>query len=416
MDESEDLLRREAERARLGPGGSRRRVTGWPIAAAIALVVAFLYCVRQILLPFVIAAAVAFIVTPVVDWLARKIAWLPRAGAAALVYLVLLAIFAGLGYWGGTLITADVVAIAGKAPQIVRHTMTELLGSDTTIFGQRLDLDGITRDFIAAAKSFALSDQALFVASIGASAAFTGILSLVLLIYFLVSGKRIVDGTLWLIPPEHRPEVAAMAEKVTPLLRRYLIGLLVIVTYTAVVGWIGFGPVFHLPHAPLLGLLVGILELVPVAGPFTSAVLVELTAIQQASSWAALGIGLFAVALRLSIDQFVGPIVLGRAAQVHPVVVMFAFLSGAVIFGIIGLILAVPVAATIRLVLTHYYAERIKESRRCPARVSHPGQLARRFSGRPLRAWCGSSSNSSASFSMTVPPNCSASTMVTARR
>jgi len=40
---------------------------------------------------------------------------------------------------------------------------------------------------------------------------------------------------------------------------------------------------------------------------------------------------------------------------------MFAFLSGAVIFGIIGLILAVPVAATIRLVLSHYYAERIKE-------------------------------------------------------
>jgi predicted PurR-regulated permease PerM len=360
MEESEDLLRREAERARLGHV-SRRRVTGWAIAAAIALVVAFFYCVRQILLPFVLAAAVAFVVTPAVDWLARKIAWLPRAGAAVLIYLALLAIFAGLGYWGGTLVAADITAIADRAPQIAQHTVTELLGPDAILFGQRLDPDGIARDLIASAKTFLLSDQALFVASIGITAAFTGILSLVLLIYFLVSGKRIVNGTLWLIPPEHRPEVAAIAEKVAPLLRRYLIGLLVIVTYTATVGWIGFGPVFHLPHAPLLGLLVGILELIPIAGPFTSAVLVALTAIQQASPWAAVGIGLFAVALRVSIDQFVGPIVLGRAAEVHPVVVMFAFLSGAVIFGIIGLILAVPVAATIRLVLSHYYAERIKE-------------------------------------------------------
>jgi predicted PurR-regulated permease PerM len=359
MDEA-DLLRREAERARLGTG-SRRRVTGWPIAAAIALVVAFLYSVRQILLPFVAAAAIAFVVTPVVDCLDRKIAFLPRAGAATLVYLALLAIFAGLFYWGGTLVVADIVAIAGTAPQIVQHTVTELLGSDPTLFGQRVDIDGITQEAVITAKSFLLSGGGLLLASVGVTAIFTGILGLVLLIYFLVSGKRIVDGTLWLIPPEHRPEVAAIAEKVTPLLRRYLVGLLLIVTYTTVVGWIGFGPVFHLPHAPLLGLIVGILELIPVAGPFTSAVLVGLTAIQQASPWMALAIGLFAVVLRISIDQLVGPIVLGRATDVHPVVVMFAFLSGAMIFGIIGLILAVPVAATIRMVLSHYYAERIKE-------------------------------------------------------
>jgi predicted PurR-regulated permease PerM len=360
MDEG-DLLRREAERARPGIG-SRRRVTGWPIAAAIALVLAFLYSVRQILLPFVAAAAIAFVVTPAVDWLHRKIAWLPRVGAAVVVYLALLALFAGLGYWGGTLIVNDVVAIASTAPQIVQHTLTELLGPNTAVLGQRLDPEAIARDAITSAKTFLVDGGGgLLLASVGVTAAFTGILGLVLLIYFLISGKRIVDGTLWLIPPEHRPEVAAMAEKVAPLLRRYLIGLLVIVTYTAIVGWIGFGPVFNLPHAPLLGLIVGILELIPVAGPFTSAVLVGLTAIQQASPWAAFAIGGFAVVLRISIDQFVGPIVLGRATDVHPVVVMFAFLSGAVIFGIIGLILAVPVAATIRLVLTHYYAERIKE-------------------------------------------------------
>ena len=143
-------------------------------------------------------------------------------------------------------------------------------------------LTGSRQDAITYAKSFLLGGGGLLLASVGVTAAFTGILGLVLLIYFLVSGKRIVDGTLWLIPPEHRPEVAAMTEKVTPLLRRYLVGLLVIVTYTAIVGWIGFGPIFHLPHRPAARPHRRRPRAHSGCGPFSSAVLVGLTAIQQA--------------------------------------------------------------------------------------------------------------------------------------
>jgi len=52
------------------------------------------------------------------------------------------------------------------------------------------------------------------------------------------------------------------------VLRRYLIGLFLVVIYTSCVAWIGFGPVFHLPHATLLAITVGVLELIPVIGPF----------------------------------------------------------------------------------------------------------------------------------------------------
>ncbi|HEV2549021.1 MAG TPA: AI-2E family transporter [Stellaceae bacterium] len=72
--------------------------------------------------------------------------------------------------------------------------------------------------------------------------------------------------------------------------------------------------------------------------------------------------GILAV-LRVSIDQLVGPLVLGRMARLHPVVIIFAFLSGAVLFGVIGLLLAVPVAASIKIVLTTYCAEPADESR-----------------------------------------------------
>ncbi len=86
------------------------------------------------------------------------------------------------------------------------------------------------------------------------------------------------------------------------------------------------------------------------------------------------GLAAFAIALRLSIDQIVGPLVLGRAAQLHPVVIIFAFLTGAALFGIIGLLLAVPFAAAIKIVLMMYYAEPV-QNRTPPPRIvsSRPG-------------------------------------------
>jgi predicted PurR-regulated permease PerM len=66
---------------------------------------------------------------------------------------------------------------------------------------------------------------------------------------------------------------------------------------------------------------------------------------------------LYAVVLRLSIDQLVAPLVLGRAANVHPVLIIFCFLAGAVTFGIVGIVLSVPVALTVKTTLATLYGE-----------------------------------------------------------
>jgi predicted PurR-regulated permease PerM len=134
------------------------------------------------------------------------------------------------------------------------------------------------------------------------------------------------------------------------------------VLYTATVAWIGFSPVFHLPNAVLLAVTVGILELIPVIGPFASATIVGLVALQQDGIWAAAFLFGFAIALRLSIDNVVGPIVLGEAARIHPVVVIMSFVCGAILFGVVGLLIAVPVAVCIKVTLEQYYAEPIADA------------------------------------------------------
>jgi predicted PurR-regulated permease PerM len=144
------------------------------------------------------------------------------------------------------------------------------------------------------------------------------------------------------------------------MLWRYLVGLITVVGYTFAMDLISFWLVFRIPHAVLLSIVVGLLELIPVIGPALSIGLIVVSAIQQSSLLAMVGLIIFAVALRISIDQLVGPLVLGRAAKVHPVVIIFSFLSGAVLFGAIGLLLAVPVAASIKIVLSIYYSEPVK--------------------------------------------------------
>jgi predicted PurR-regulated permease PerM len=86
-----------------------------------------------------------------------------------------------------------------------------------------------------------------------------------------------------------------------------------------------------------------------------------LVAIQRASFMGTVFLMAYAIGLRLVIDNLFGPLVLGQAARVHPVVIIIAFLVGAMLFGAVGLLLAVPTVVVIRTALRHYYSEPIDD-------------------------------------------------------
>jgi predicted PurR-regulated permease PerM len=130
------------------------------------------------------------------------------------------------------------------------------------------------------------------------------------------------------------------------------------VLYTSIAAYFGLGLFLHLGHAVILAILTGILETIPVVGPAASAIMGGLAAMNRATTFAnILEFGIYLLVLRVSIDQILGPIVLGKAARVSPVLVMFCFLSGAVLFGITGVILAVPFALSIKVILEAVYGD-----------------------------------------------------------
>jgi predicted PurR-regulated permease PerM len=325
----------------------------------LAVIAIGVYVIRYALLPFVFAIAIAFVVEPLVLRVQR---WtgLRRWVAAALLASGIVLILVGAGYWIGTAAVGDLSQFAKTAPQTLSRFVADFVGRQITLFGHSYTPKQLVQQFGALIGAALGGSSAITLAGRGIGAVLGSVLTVVLIPYMMISGPRLSAGAIWLIPPERRRTVELLLPKIIPALRRYLGGIVLVVLYTTGVAYIGSGLIFNLPQAPLLSLTVGILEMVPVVGPVASGALVALTAFQQNGVTAIILLGAFAIALRLSIDNVIGPVVLGKAGRVHPVVVIFAFICGATLFGVIGLILAVPAAVCLRIVLQHYYAEPIR--------------------------------------------------------
>jgi predicted PurR-regulated permease PerM len=335
------------------------RMSTWTAILPIILVALLINQLQWVLLPFVISGLLAYICTPGIEWLAARTR-LPRALYAVAAFLLLLLFASLLGFLGLPAMIRALRGIVTDLQGIVTAAARSAIGSsDITLMGEPMNAEQFAaamvasvRDWLGNAGRIAALGTAAFATMIGA------ILTLVLLFYLLLSGPAIARGLLALVPPGQRPLVRDIALQSDPMVRRYFVGVVVVVVYSSTAAYLGLGFVLGLPHAALLALMTGLLEAIPLMGPIAAAVVAGLVALRHAN-----GIGpivayaVYATALRLSIDELLGPIVLGAAARLHPVIVIFCLLAGGALFGIVGVILAVPAALVLRTALAILYDE-----------------------------------------------------------
>lgn len=328
------------------------------IAVLVALAV-FLYLIRAILFPFVLAGAIAYVATPGIEFLARATK-LPRALWAVSVFFVLVATVGGLAYLALPAFAYDALQVVIDLKTVLAHALSDLFGKGPLhLLGRSLTADQVSADIVDGLRRWASQRGAeLLLAGWGFSAIAGLILTLVVLFYFLLGGRALGGRLFALVPPHQRPLVDRIWAHIDPVLKRYFIGIAVVVLYAMGASYVGLGLVLGLSHALLLAILTGLLEMIPVIGPIASALLAGLVALHHATSiWNVLAYIVYATLLRLSIDEFVGPIVLGRASYIPPVLVIFCFLAGGLLFGVTGIIMAVPIALSIRIALATLYDE-----------------------------------------------------------
>jgi predicted PurR-regulated permease PerM len=329
-----------------------------PLVLAVGAAAFLLHRLQNVLLPFVIAAIIAYLCAPLVDSLAARTR-LPRRLVALCLLVLLMGAAALVGLLALPPLLRQLQSLLADLHGALADFMRAVIGTHSVqLSGSTLDALRLA-DLIAGGLQQELTGtQLLKLAGWGAAGLFGFMLVWVLIGYFLLDSRVIAAGLLWLVPPRHRARAERIWRELDPLLRRYFIGVAAVVAYATVVAYLGLGLVLGLHHALILALLTGVLEVIPMVGPVAAAVIAGLVAVQQAATSADVwGYAGYATVLRLSIDQLVGPIVLGNAARVHPVVVIFCFLTGGALFGIVGMMLAVPIALLVKVALSVHYRE-----------------------------------------------------------
>ena len=339
------------------PVRGRRSGFDWRVVVAGLSLAFALHVLTWVLLPFVMAAIVAFICEPLVRGLQRRTR-APRWLAGVGVWLVLVAVGAAALTAAGMTAAAQLSHLGLNGGDPLRAVLGRLLGrGGVQLFGMRVTADQVADGAEAHVRSGLMLAPAARLGSLLLVAGASAVLFAAASFYMMLSGAALARGALWLVPPSQRPVLQRLGPRMLSTLRRFYVGVLVIVLFTAFAIWVGYGLFLHLPGAPLLAMVLGVMETVPAIGPLISACLVTVLALQLHSlATMALMVG-YGVVLRFVIDDVVAPPVLGRSVAVHPVVVMFAYAIGGVLFGVTGLLLAVPAAACTRIWLQDAYGD-----------------------------------------------------------
>lgn len=333
------------------------------VAGFAALGILLLWRAGDIVQPFMWGLILAYILLPVVGALERRFA-LPRTVAALVVFVALLAIIFG----GGRLLVPRIVENAGdlqknwpvllaNAQQTISNTFEQIgLGDlDDILIGP--NLDDIERQIAAMAARTALP----FAVALG-HFLLEFLVFLIATFLLLRDAPRLYEFARRNLPSRQRREVVHVLGETNVMLGRYIRGQLLLVLLMSTVTTIGL-TVLGVPYSVLLGVMTGLLETIPFVGPITAGAIACLVALGHPNpfGWEQLvyvGVvaGMYTILRHLE-DYFVIPTVIGRAVRLHPAIVIFSLLTGGAVFGLLGIFLAVPFAATVRLILIYVGAK-----------------------------------------------------------
>jgi predicted PurR-regulated permease PerM len=339
-------------------------VPRWVQLVMLPLGVLALYAIAQaagiVLLLFIVAGVIALILNPVVELVQRT--RLPRTLAVIAVYLAFFTTLPALGFALAGPIGDQATTFADDVPGLVDDA-SHTLDNVQRFFdnkGINVQIKGQTDSALATLQTSIVSGSGQIVAVTGellrrfVELSFYVILVIVLSVYMLVYAPRIGDLVRSVMPRgDGTPEddfPTRVQRAVAGYVRGQLLFSLVMGTSAGVALW-AFGAVGIFPdgrtYAPAFGVFFGLMELVPYVGPVLGALPPVLVALVQ-DPLTALWVALLFVALQQLEGHVVAPNVFGHALRLNPLLVIFALLLGGEIYGFIGALMALPIAAIVR--------------------------------------------------------------------
>ena len=343
-------------------GSTTKLVVGLTVVGIIA---ALLVQFRSIIGPLILAFILSYLIHPVADRFS-KVARIPWRTSVNLLYLFLVIILGGLFTLTGFAVAQQLQSLIGLVqrfvadlPRIAADLSTRIyyLGPFELNFGQ-FDLQTITQQVLAAVQPL-LGRVGTLVSTFAASAVVTlgwGFFVLVVSYFLLADGSQVSNEIFRVDIPGYNVDFRRLGRELREIWNAFLRGqliiiLLIILSYTVLMMILG------VRYAIGIAILAGLARFVPYVGPLITWTVTWLVAFFQGGNYFGLQplhyailVVVCALVLDQIFDNLISPRFMGHTLGVHPAAVLVAAIIAANLIGIIGLVLAAPVLATINLV------------------------------------------------------------------
>jgi predicted PurR-regulated permease PerM len=322
------------------------------VAAAIILL--FCYYAQGVVITLLLSILLAYFLDPAVEFLERM--RLPRTVGAMVMVLILIAVLVAVGYALGTR-TADFAENWPKYGSVLKKAADAVEGKINGIEGRVSEIGpqpGSAPSGEIRPIEPGLLHTLIYRGMGSLYALFLEITFVPFLVFFMLAGKREVwHGTLQLFPVTRRTQVKETLEDLREVLRDYLAGM-TLVTGMVVVASSLFFYFMDLDYPILTGIASGLLNMVPYIG----AVLAWLPAFLIAlAKWKTIGSFVLAAGVLTAIHvlalNFVAPQLVGRRVRLNAVAITISLLFWGWVWGGMGLLLAIPITATLRVICDH---------------------------------------------------------------
>jgi predicted PurR-regulated permease PerM len=333
----------------------------WVPFALLALVfcAAVFIGARIILVPMLCSLALAYLLAPVVAWFERR-GWSRPSSvlltiSGATVVLALILIFILPGFWGQLVKTYNYVSdLLGKGSPITSllEKINQISPRLHDFLRSKIDKSGesdlLNRVFSTAGQWL---QKGLF-SLVDVTASMLDLLLIPFFVYYLLADYRAMRAHLdRLIPPRHRAVASTLITRINFVISSYVRSQLVIALVMGVLYAIGFA-IARVPLALSIGLLSGLLNFIPYLGTLTGLTLSLSFVALDGGGWARiLGVVAVFIVVQCVEGYYLTPKLLGGRLDLHPMWVLVGLMIGGSLFGILGIILAVPVIAIAKVAL-----------------------------------------------------------------
>jgi predicted PurR-regulated permease PerM len=327
------------------------------ILIAVCVVLYVLWVARHVVSWLLISLFLTLALNPAVGWLQAH--GLPSRGlATGVVFVLALAAIGGIAAAFIPTLVDQVDNFANKVPDYVSqltHGRGRLGFLETRYHIVEKVKDAVHNGGVG---RFALGAGAALSVTKGVITAVVATLTIVFMTFFmLLEGPMWMERVYGLVPEPKQPRWRKVGNDVYRTVGGYVAGNLLI----SLIAGVSSGIVLWasgVPFAVALGLLVALLDLIPLAGATIAAVVCVLVAIAAAGTTAAIIVGVFFVAYQQLENHVIQPLVYGRTVQLSPLAVLVSVLVGAELAGVLGALAAIPVAGTIQVLLVDWRANR----------------------------------------------------------